>query len=251
MLWRVRTTLADRPGSLAPLTRVRPVVPITDTERARAAAFVEVTGGVRQLVSRSDRPHSASTVEVSPTGHHGPSDGGSPWVRIGANEDVSAVIRMHERCSVDTIYQRFHAPMPTVGRRLAGRLVSPPGGASLVAVDGDDVVGMASITPYEEAVFEVGLMVEDAWQCRGLGATLLHQAARVAKAFGAVEILCLARPHHHALLRTVTRAGLRGQVRLRDGTLEVAASVRQMRPLVVEGAPGWDRAPRSDLPAGA
>jgi GNAT superfamily N-acetyltransferase len=116
---------------------------------------------------------------------------------------------------------------------MAGELISPSGGASLLAVLGSEVVGMATIAPYDGGTFELGVLVEEAWQRRGIGSALVHQAARLARARGADDVVCLARRDDRAALPTIARAGLRGLLQVTDDRFVIRADVRRLRPLAV------------------
>jgi hypothetical protein len=76
---------------------------------------------------------------------------------------------------------------------------------------------------------------------RGLGATLVHQAARLARARRADSITCIVHPDNTILLSTLRRAGLRARVRADDGHLVVSASVRDVDPMAVEHVGGVPR----------
>lgn len=227
----------DRSGDLAALqdrlqvggkvvsAEVRRRMPFTDTERARAAALESLA--VRLLAREEDRPGSASASSVDDI----------PPLRVGQPADIGAVQRMHRRCSQVTLHRRFHAPLPRLGRRSASRLVYPPGGISLLADTGTEVVGMAVVAPYSERVMEVGLLVEDGWQQRGIGSALLYQAAGFAVSQGCESLLCVLQPDNEALLNTVRRSGLTGRLRSLGDTAEIHIGLRDVRPMAAAAVP--------------
>jgi len=132
-----------------------------------------------------------------------PDQAGQISVRRAVPADHEALTRMFERCTLATRYRRFHAPVKAIPERylaeaLAGgafhyALVAYPapvanadadaggGSAPLAAavcdpgapVDG--IVALASCRTVDEGAAELGLLIEDAWQRRGLGTRLLRE----------------------------------------------------------------------------
>src|SRR5262249_23544556 len=123
--------------------------------------------------------------------------GDEATLRLGGVEDLDAVLELHARCSDTSRYRRYLAagagPRPVQLRRRR----APQRGYSLgVEVDGaaePQLVAVANVV-LDGTEAELGLLVEDAWQGRGLGTALLRRAARLAIADG-VEAL---HAHTHA-----------------------------------------------------
>ncbi|GAA4697992.1 hypothetical protein GCM10023349_12370 [Nocardioides conyzicola] len=130
---------------------------------------------------------------------------------------------------------RESAMTPSMGRRVGG------GATPEYVVDGDSVsamidgqaVGLAVVRPAAEEpdVRPVTLRVDPAWQRRGIGTRLLVDAARLANALGATEILLTTRSDNQAVLPMVMAAGLRGRIRMAADTLTVRVPVRDLKPL--------------------
>jgi len=137
--------------------------------------------------------------------------------------DVDTVQALHDRCSPDALHRRFHVPMARVPRRVVEQLVSPRRGWSVVAEQCDHVVGHGCAGELSAHVVEVGLIVEDAQQGRGIGARLLRDLAAEASARGYHRLICLAEADNDQVLRTVRRAGLEAHPVLSDGLLEIVA----------------------------
>ena len=141
---------------------------------------------------------------------------GRPTVRPGSVDDVELVVAMHDRCSANSLYRRYHAPSQRTTARLARRLLEPAGGWSVVAEAGGHVVGIGMVAG---AHAEVGLLVEDGWQDRGLGSFMLDALVKEAVRRDIAELTCMALPGNGAVARTIHRAGLRARATLVDGVV--------------------------------
>lgn len=114
-------------------------------------------------------------------------DGTRVHIRPIRPEDDRALVEIFERLSPQTVYQRFFTAMPELTPGMARYLshVNYRSRMALVAeVEGELVgVGRYERTPDPE-VAELGLVVLDSWQNRGLGRALLHQILRAAASNG-------------------------------------------------------------------
>lgn len=153
---------------------------------------------------------------------------GGVSIRHGQLHDVEAVTAMHERCSEASLYRRFHAPVPRVSERMARRLIRPVNGWSIVAEESGTVVALACAAEISRTDVEVGVLVEDSQQRRGIGTRLLHELAMEASRRGYHDLQIIAQPENAALLATIRSAGLLGRVAWRDGFLEVTVPVRRL-----------------------
>jgi GNAT superfamily N-acetyltransferase len=114
-------------------------------------------------------------------------DGTRVSIRPIRPEDDGALVEVFEHLSPQTVYQRFFTAMPELTPGMARYLshVNYRSRMALVAeVDGHLVgVGRYERTPDPEVV-ELGLVVLDEWQNRGLGRVLLRETLRVAQSNG-------------------------------------------------------------------
>lgn len=114
-------------------------------------------------------------------------DGTRVSIRPIRPEDDSALVDVFEHLSPQTVYQRFFTALPELTPGMARYLshVNYRSRMALVAeVDGRLVgVGRYERTPDPE-VAELGLVVLDEWQDRGLGRVLLRETLRAAQANG-------------------------------------------------------------------
>jgi GNAT superfamily N-acetyltransferase len=130
-------------------------------------------------------------------------------VEIG---DLERVRRLFGRLSPESVYRRFFtmfpAPPASVLRHLTA--VDHADHESLAALEGDEIVALASWdrAPADEAEAEIAVLVEDAWQHRGLGRALVRmltaEAARHGIAVLNATVLADNYPARH-LATTVAR----------------------------------------------
>nr|MDT0656875.1 GNAT family N-acetyltransferase [Micromonospora sp. DSM 115978] len=199
--------LADPAGGSFEVLRAAPS--FTPAEYARAQALVDLAATVAR--------RSAERVTlVLP-------DGAELTVRPATVEDLPAVQAMHDRCSTRTLRRRYlgSAGCPPAGR--LRQLLDPAGGISLVAVaawpqsPAERVVAVANLL-VEGALGEVALLVEDAWQRRGVGSALLRRLVRHAGQAGYAALVAHTHADNVPMLRTLDRVGSPGPVD-RDGAL--------------------------------
>lgn len=172
--------------------------PFVELELSRAIALIRLMTAVRDNVTGPivlDRPDGAAVV-----------------LRKGVPGDAEAVSALHQRCSMTTLFHRYHTGLRTVPRRWLHRLLMPPRGVSLLAVCGRDVVGFGQLIPAADGgAAEVSLLIEDSWQRQGIGTALLARLAVLATAKGERELTAVCLPGDDSLFRTAARAGLRSE----------------------------------------
>ncbi|MEV0522172.1 GNAT family N-acetyltransferase [Streptomyces sp. NPDC050439] len=104
-------------------------------------------------------------------------------LRPAVADDASAIEDLHARCSPNTLYRRYHAPMHGAPRLLLKQLLAARNHYFLVTTPTAQAVALgefaAAVGPHPP---QIALMVVDAWQRRGIGTwlttRLLHTAAR-------------------------------------------------------------------------
>jgi GNAT superfamily N-acetyltransferase len=183
-----RMTLTDPAGGAYEVVRGAPA--FTPAEYARAQALVEMSGAVL-------RQHAQHATLLLP-------DGAELLIRPAGPDDTDAVRRLHGRSSVATLGRRYPAGPPSDGR--LRRLLTPAGGLTLVGQHGDEVVAMANLL-VEGDLGEVALLVEDAWQRRGVGTALLRRLVEYARHAGSAAVVAHAGADNVAMLRTLRRIG--------------------------------------------
>jgi GNAT superfamily N-acetyltransferase len=127
--------------------------------------------------------------------------------------DAERLERMFGRLSRESIYYRFFSPIPRLSRSALVRLVDVDHchRDALVALDGDEIVaevryGALAAGPSEapdEA--EIAVIVEDAWQRRGLGTRLTARLATLARERGYARFIATILGENRAALRLVRK----------------------------------------------
>lgn len=208
-----------------PVVRLARGVPFTDSELARAAELRRLAAAALGAGALPVGTGPAGFARTEPRST--PATGG-PALRRGRAADAEAVVALHERCSAETIYRRYHAPMPRVNARFARSLLCPADGVSTVVTADGAVVALGMLATGPSGP-EVGLMVEDRWQRRGLGSRLLLALAEEAADRGMETLTCLVQPDNDAVLHTIHRARLTVRVSRVDGSVVYRIPVGKLR----------------------
>jgi ribosomal protein S18 acetylase RimI-like enzyme len=114
-------------------------------------------------------------------------DTGRIWLRPPGGRDLPCLAAMWERCSLATRIGRFHAPVRDIPASYLATVLSDPATSLLAGPGRGDaavagpgragavVVALASLIPGDGGSAELGVLVEDAWQRRGIGRRLVTE----------------------------------------------------------------------------
>lgn len=118
-------------------------------------------------------------------------DGTAALVRAIRPDDADRLAELYGRLSRQTAYQRFFTVMPRLPSEWARQLADVDYDTRLALVaerdgaHGVELIGVARYEPSDEPeTAEIALVVEDAWQGRGLGVRLLEALLAAAVARG-------------------------------------------------------------------
>jgi GNAT superfamily N-acetyltransferase len=101
--------------------------------------------------------------------------------------DTEAVLAMLGRCSHASLFHRFHGF--TDGVAYFGALLRDrPDDQTLLAWSGRSCVGVATLGVGDTGVVDLGVLVEDAWQRRGIGTRLIASLLDEARAKGLTTV---------------------------------------------------------------
>ncbi|MFI9267453.1 GNAT family N-acetyltransferase [Streptomyces werraensis] len=199
--------LRDPEGGV--LTVERPYLPFTPTEFARARALVELDA---RLGPRMPRGRDVLTL----------SEGGHVSLRRADTADLDAARAMHERCSAETLRRRYHGPVGDASRYL-NHLLSPRFGRTLAAqTPSGDVVALGHLL-WDGDETEVALIVEDAWQRRGIGAELLSRLVGMAVEAGCAHVYAVTQASNTGMVAAMRGLGLPLDYQIEEGTLVITA----------------------------
>ena len=193
--------------------------PFTATELSRAAALLELAGQLG-LASGPHPPEQSDERILLLL------DGTEARLRAAGPDDSVLVAALHARCSPETRLARFGSPVPRLPPGvLQAMLAGENGGQAVLAstIDGGSAVGLVTLAPVEDGAAQLSLVVEDAWQNRGLGTSMVRRAVELAVATGAGFLIGKATGADMRLTRLLRRAGLRPTAQLVDGALLVQA----------------------------
>ncbi|MEZ5117974.1 MAG: GNAT family N-acetyltransferase [Candidatus Nanopelagicales bacterium] len=197
--------------------------PFTRTDRSRASALLRLVEAMADAVGQGEE---MGWVETLPTG-------ATVYIRLAAPEDSDAVAQMHERCSEQTLYQRYFAPVSAWREDNLRRLSGGHRGSTLVVLDEFGmVIGLGNVfpaSPDDTTSAEVALLVEDDYQGRGVGSRLLAHLIDMARRLGFREVVALVLTENTGMVRLLERTRLEW-TKTRDEELG-ASVVRLTAPL--------------------
>jgi L-amino acid N-acyltransferase YncA/AcrR family transcriptional regulator len=176
--------------------------PFAAVERARASALLRL---VEAVASTPEGAGGFGWVEYL-------RDGTRVVIRLARPEDAEAVAAMHDRSSEATRYQRYFTPITDWREDQLRRVAGGHRGATLVAVNWrGDIVGLGNVfpdRPDETSTAEIAVIVEDAWQGRGLGGRLLSHLVELGRRQGFHELVALVLASNTGMVEILERMDL-------------------------------------------
>ncbi|MFE9250621.1 GNAT family N-acetyltransferase [Streptomyces sp. NPDC007088] len=236
-----REGVLDGPGGTGTVLRLRApegdvvtveraYLPFTPTEFARARALLELDARL------GPRRPSGEEVCTLPRGEE------VTVVRADTG-DLAEARAMHDRCSPATLTQRYHGPVRDADRYLH-HLLSPRHGRTLAARNASGGLVALGHLLWDGDETEVALLVEDAWQRRGVGARLLERLVAMAGTAGADSVYAVTRASNSGMVAAMRGLGLPLDYQIEEGTLVITA---RLSPLPPPAGAGEDRR-RAALP---
>lgn len=137
--------------------------------------------------------------------------------------DVEAAAGLHARCSVRTLEQRYRGPAADADAYLP-HLLAPHFGQSLAAWSAPGRMVALGHTLWDGDEAEVALLVEDAWQRRGVGAGLLRRLVSVAGRTGRTRVYAVAQPPGTGMAAVMSSLGLPMDRRYENGAVVITAA---------------------------
>ena len=155
-------------------------------------------------------------------------NGSTVEIRPARPDDYDAVKAMHQVMSPDNAYLRFFSLSRQAAETEARRIcrLSRPGRAALLALEGGEVVGVASYealdgqgTDHREA--EVAFAVADRMHHRGIATLLLEHLVWYARSHGVTAFTGLTLAENSAMLKVIADAGLPVHRQISHGVVDL------------------------------
>ena len=159
-------------------------------------------------------------------------DGAPVWVRAIRGEDRDRLAQFHGRLSPESVYLRYFEYKPALSPRdlsylteldVDGRValvaaLSPAADAPIVGVACYDKLPVREARPVRA---ELGIIVEDACQNRGIGTVLLKHLLGIAHDHGIAEVTAEVLPQNTRMLELVAGAGVPVRRELEEGVIRL------------------------------
>ncbi|MEV7186981.1 GNAT family N-acetyltransferase [Kitasatospora sp. NPDC093102] len=195
----------------------------------QATRLPALTGGPYRTV----RPHPSAT-RTAGQAPEAPSrlslpDGTGLLLRPAGPADRAAALAMHGRCSPAALRLRYHGPVRDAGRYL-DHLLDPRHGRSLAVTAPDGRIVALGHLMWDDGEAELAVLVEDAWQRRGLGLALLRRLSATARAAGVRTVYAVTHGTNTGLIAAMRRLDAPLDFRADDGTLVITATLAAGNP---------------------
>ena len=145
-------------------------------------------------------------------------------MRRAGPEDRAAALAMHERCSPATLALRYHGPVADADRYLT-HLLGPRFGRTLAVETASGRLVALGHLLWDGDENEVALLVEDAWQRRGIGLALLRRLVELAAEAGRESVYAVTQSANTGMVAAMRELGLPLDYQVEDATLVITASL--------------------------
>jgi AcrR family transcriptional regulator/GNAT superfamily N-acetyltransferase len=191
--------------------------PFARAEKTRASALLRLAAAMASISGEAD---ALGWVEPMRSG-------GTVWIRLARPEDSDAVAAMHERCSEQTLYRRYLTAVGQWRDITLRRLSGGHRGATLVAMSEDGtIVGLGHVfpdAPSPTRTAEIAVIVEDAYQRRGIGTRLVAHMLDLAARLGFDDVVGTVLAQNNEMLRVLDSTRLVWTRHVEDGVLTLRA----------------------------
>lgn len=143
-------------------------------------------------------------VEQGPSAPHRAND--VVVLRPAAASDTEAVVAMLARCSRTTLFHRFHG-LTDGAAYFEAQLRDRPSDQIVLAWVGSTCVGVASLGAGATGIIDLAVLVEDAWQRRGIGTQLVAFLLDRARARGVSIVHADVLSEDRHIVRVLRRIG--------------------------------------------
>lgn len=166
-------------------------------------------------------------------------DGTQVCVRPIRADDAARLQAFHTRLSPNSIYLRWLAAHPVLSAAEAAQLSDLDYNSRMAYVattgtgEAEPIVGVARyglVRPADPTEAEAAVVVEDAYQSRGLGWALLGRLMRYARAMGVTTWVAEINAGNARMLRFIERGGLPVKRRLEGGVWQLRMDISGIEP---------------------
>jgi GNAT superfamily N-acetyltransferase len=158
-------------------------------------------------------------------------DGAMVVVRPIRADDAGRLVAFHAGLSRETLVQRFFRRVPDLSLAQAEELASVDyeGRMALVATSGPEpdaaIVAVARYDRSSPGEAEVGFVVADAWQSRGIGTLLFHRLATYARSHGIGAFMAVIMTSNTRVLGLLRRSGYPSTARVASVEVELRLDI--------------------------
>lgn len=190
---------------------------------------------MRDLIHPANRVHQSPKAGALETVAQRAGD--AVHIRSASSEDKERLRGMFSRLSLKTIYQRFHAPYPRVPEWAVASFIGGDRRKEvLVALAGGDIVGHAMyVRSEDEREAEFAVLVEDAWQAKGVGKLLLSELAERAERLGIQTFTGIVLGENRRMLGLIGALFTGTRFGLKDGVYNVHVPLQSPEPVKIAG----------------
>jgi AcrR family transcriptional regulator/GNAT superfamily N-acetyltransferase len=196
--------------------------PFARAEKTRASALLRLAAAMASVAGEA-----GALGWVEPM-----RSGGTIWIRLARPEDSDAVAAMHGRCSEQTLYRRYLTAVGQWRDITLRRLSGGHRGATLVAMSEDGtIVGLGHVFPDASSATrtaEIAVIVEDAYQRRGIGTRLVGHMLDLAERLGFDDVVGTVLAQNNEMLRVLESTRLVWTRHVEDGVLTLRAPLPTM-----------------------
>ncbi|MGW3390759.1 N-acetyltransferase family protein [Streptomyces cinereoruber] len=157
-----------------------------------------------------------------------PHTGTQTITRPATLDDFDAVNMLHERCSLATRFARYQAARRSLRLAEFHHLTRPDRSLTWVTHPEDDPQHLIATTNLVRTTkpdtAELGIMIEDPWQSRGLGTTLAQYARSQARDFGCSSMTVMTGSDNVRMLKIMKALGA-ARPAIHSSTVDVTVPV--------------------------
>ncbi len=154
-------------------------------------------------------------------------DGATAHVRPIMPSDADRMVAFYERVSDQSKYYRFFAPYPRLSDRDIHRFteVDHVDRVALIALVGDQMIGIGRYDRLGGDDAEVAFLVEDSQHGRGVGSLLLEQLAQAARERGVAHFVAEVLPENRKMIQVFRDAGYQVANSFQDGVMHLEFAI--------------------------